>query len=70
MIAFTALAPDLASATHREIACGLFGDDAIADQTGFRTTPAIGTARLVRLGFTMMRCGYRCLLPYPYRRRK
>ena len=37
-------------------------------ETGFRMTSV--TARLVRLDFTMIRCSYRCLLLYPYRRRK
>jgi hypothetical protein len=59
----------LAGATHREIARALFGNHAIDDRDWISHELRDRTARLVRLGFTMMRGGYRRLLLHPYRRK-
>jgi hypothetical protein len=70
ILALRGLDGRLAGASHREIACALFGADAIARRDWISHELRDRTARLVRLGFTMMRGGYRRLLLHPYRRRK
>jgi hypothetical protein len=69
MLALRGLDGRLAGATHREIARALFGNDAIDDRDWISHELRDRTVRLVRLGFTMMRGGYRRLLLHPYRRK-
>ena len=69
MLALRGLDGRLAGATHREIARALFANDAIDDRDWISHELRDRTARLVRLGFTMMRGGYRRLLLHPYRRK-
>lgn len=70
ILALRGLDGRLAGATHREIATALFGADRIPDRDWISHELRDQTARLVRLGFAMMRGGYRRLLLHPYRRRK
>jgi hypothetical protein len=70
ILALRGLDGRLAGATHREIAAALFGADRIPDRDWISHELRDQTARLVRLGFAMMRGGYRRLLLHPYRRRK
>jgi hypothetical protein len=70
ILALRALDGRLAGATYREIARALFGAGAIADRDWISHELRDQTARLVRLGFAMMRGGYRRLLLHPYRRRR
>ena len=69
MLALRGLDGRMAGATHREIARALFANDAIDDRDWISHELRDRTARLVRLGFTMMRGGYRRLLLHPYRRK-
>ena len=55
---------------HRENWLALFGDDAIPDRDWISHELRDQTARLIRLGYGMMRGGYRRLLLHPYRRRR
>ena len=70
ILALRGLDGRLAGATHREIARALFGDDAIPDRDWISHELRDQTARLIRLGYGMMRGGYRRLLLHPYRRRR
>jgi len=67
--ALRALDGRLDNASYREIAIVLFGEGRVPD-LGWKTHDLRDrTVRLARLGFELMRGGYRHLLIYPYRRR-
>lgn len=67
--ALRALDGRLDDASYREIAIVLFGAGRVPDR-GWKTHDLRDrTVRLARLGFELMRGGYRHLLIYPYRRR-
>lgn len=67
--ALRALDGRLDDASYREIAIVLFGVGRVPDR-GWKTHDLRDrTMRLARLGFELMRGGYRHLLIYPYRRR-
>lgn len=69
VLALRALDGRLEGATHREIAAALFGAKAIPERGWISHELRDRTARLVRLGTTMMNGGYRRLLLHPYRGR-
>jgi hypothetical protein len=69
VLALRALDGRLDGATHREIARSLFGADAVPKRDWISHELRDRTARLVRLGVTMMNGGYRRLLLHPYRGR-
>lgn len=69
ILALRALDGRLNGATHRQIAAALFGANAIPDRDWISHDLRDRTARLVRLGVTMMNGGYRRLLLHPYRGR-
>jgi hypothetical protein len=69
VLALRALDGRLDGATHREIAAALFGVNAVAERDWISHELRDRTARLVRLGVTMMSGGYRRLLVHPYRGR-
>lgn len=67
--ALRALDGRLDDASYRQIAVALFGEGRVPDQ-GWKTHDLRDrTVRLARLGFELMRGGYRRLLVYPRRRR-
>lgn len=67
--ALRALDGRLDNASYRQIAVALFGEGRVPDQ-GWKTHDLRDrTVRLARLGFELMRGGYRRLLVYPHRRR-
>jgi hypothetical protein len=67
--ALRALDGRLDGATHREIAAALFGANAVPERDWISHELRDRTARLVRLGMSMMNGGYRRLLLHPYRGR-
>jgi hypothetical protein len=69
VLALRALDGRLDGATHRQIAAALFGANAIPERDWISHDLRDRTARLVRLGVTMMNGGYRRLLLHPYRGR-
>jgi hypothetical protein len=69
ILALRGLDGRLAGATHREIACALFGGQPIAGRDWISHELRDRTARLVRLGLKMTSGGYRRLLLHPYRRK-
>lgn len=69
ILALRALDGRLDGATHRAIAAALFGAEAIPKRDWISHELRDRTARLVRLGMTMMNGGYRRLLLHPYRGR-
>jgi hypothetical protein len=69
VLALRALDGRLDGATHREIAAALFGENAVRKRDWISHDLRDRTARLVRLGLTMMNGGYRRLLLHPYRGR-
>ena len=69
ILALRALDARLEGAVHHEIATGLFGANRVSERDWISHDLRDRTARLVRLGFGMMRGGYRRLLLYPYRGR-
>ena len=69
VLALRALDARLQNVSYRDIAAVLFGQDRLP-QRGWKTHDLRDyTIRLVRLGFTLMRGGYRDLLLHPYRLR-
>lgn len=69
ILALRALDGRLERATYPEIAAVLFDTIPISKRDWISHELRDQTSRLVRLGFKMMRGGYRQLLVYPYRRR-
>ena len=69
ILALRALDGRLERATYPEIAAVLFDTIPISKRDWISHELRDQTNRLVRLGFKMMRGGYRQLLVYPYRRR-
>jgi len=69
VLALRALDGRLDGATHREIATSLFGANAVPKRDWISHELRDRTARLVRLGVSMMNGGYRRLLLHPYRGR-
>ena len=69
ILALRALDGRLAEATYPEIAAALFDTAPISKRDWISHELRDQTGRLVRLGFSMMRGGYRRLLLHPYRRR-
>jgi hypothetical protein len=69
ILALRALDGRLDGASYPEIAAALFDTEAISKRDWISHELRDQTGRLVRLGFSMMRSGYRQLLLYPYRRR-
>ncbi len=69
ILALRALDGRLERATYPEIAAVLFDTVPISKRDWISHELRDQTNRLVRLGFKMMRGGYRQLLVYPYRRR-
>ena len=69
ILALRALDGRLDGATHRAIATALFGADAVPERDWISHELRDRTARLVRLGISMMNGGYRRLLLHPYRGR-
>jgi hypothetical protein len=69
ILALRGLDGSLDGATHREIANSLFGANDIPARDWISHDLRDRTARLVRLGFAMMKGGYRRLLLHPYRGR-
>ena len=69
ILALRALDGRLDGATYREIASTLFTHRGVSDGGWKSHDLRDRTIRLVRLGFGMMRSGYRQLLLYPYRQR-
>ena len=69
VLALRALDGRLAEARYREIAAALFGDARVPERGWKAHDLRDRTARLVRLGVTMMQGGYRRLLLYPFRGR-
>jgi hypothetical protein len=69
VLALRALDGRLDGATHREVAAGLFGADAVPEREWISHELRDRTARLVRLGVALMNGGYRRLLLHPYRGR-
>jgi hypothetical protein len=67
--ALRALDGRLDGATHREIAAALFDANAVPERDWISHELRDRTARLVRLGMSMMNGGYRRLLLHPYRGR-
>jgi len=69
VLALRALDGRLEKASYRDIAEGLFGTTRMPDR-GWKTHDIRDrTVRLARLGFSLMRGGYRHLLLYPFRGR-
>jgi hypothetical protein len=69
ILALRALDGRLEHATYPEIAAILFDTKPISKRDWISHELRDQTGRLVRLGFAMMRGGYRRLLLHPYRRR-
>jgi hypothetical protein len=69
ILALRALDGRLDRATYPEIAAVLFDTAPISKRDWISHELRDQTGRLVRLGFSMMRGGYRRLLLHPYRRR-
>lgn len=69
ILALRALDGRLDDATYPEIAAALFDTAPISKRDWISHELRDQTGRLVRLGFSMMRGGYRRLLLHPYRRR-
>jgi hypothetical protein len=69
ILALRALDGRLERATYPEIAAVLFDTAPISKRDWISHELRDQTGRLVRLGFAMMRGGYRRLLLHPYRRR-
>jgi hypothetical protein len=69
ILALRALDARLLGTTYPDIAAGLFDTAPISRRDWISHELRDQTGRLVRLGFKMMRGGYRQLLVYPYRRR-
>jgi hypothetical protein len=69
ILALRALDARLEKASYPEIATALFDTSPISKRDWISHELRDRTGRLVRLGFSMMRGGYRRLLLYPYRRR-
>ena len=69
ILALRALDGRLEKASYPEIAAALFDTAPISKRDWISHELRDQTGRLVRLGFSMMRGGYRRLLLYPYRRR-
>jgi hypothetical protein len=69
VLALRALDGRLDGATHRKVAAGLFGADAVPEREWISHELRDRTARLVRLGVALMNGGYRRLLLHPYRGR-
>ncbi len=70
LLALRALDGRLEDASYREIAGGLFGDDAIPESHWRHHDLRDRTVRLVRYGVSMMQGEYRHLLLYPFRGRQ
>jgi len=68
IFALRALDARLLGTTYPDIAAGLFDTGPISRRDWISHELRDQTGRLVRLGFKMMRGGYRQLLLYPYRR--
>ena len=69
ILALRALDGRLERATYPEIAAILFDTGTISKRDWISHELRDQTGRIVRLGFSMMRGGYRRLLLHPYRRR-
>jgi hypothetical protein len=69
ILALRALDGRLERATYPEIAADLFDTEPISKRDWISHELRDQTGRIVRLGFSMMRGGYRRLLLHPYRRR-
>jgi hypothetical protein len=69
ILALRALDGRLERATHPEIAAVLFDTKPISKRDWISHELRDQTGRIIRLGFSMMRGGYRRLLLHPYRRR-
>jgi hypothetical protein len=69
ILALRALDGRLERATYPEIAAILFDTEPISKRDWISHELRDQTGRLIRLGFSMMRGGYRRLLLHPYRRR-
>lgn len=69
ILALRALDGRLEKASYPEIAAALFDTAPISKRDWISHELRDQTGRLVRLGFSMMKGGYRHLLLYPYRRR-
>ena len=69
ILALRALDGRLARATYPEIAAVLFDTEPISKRDWISHELRDQTGRIIRLGFSMMRGGYRRLLLHPYRRR-
>jgi hypothetical protein len=69
ILALRALDGRLERATYPEIAAILFDTEPISKRDWISHELRDQTGRIVRLGFSMMRGGYRRLLLHPYRRR-
>jgi hypothetical protein len=69
ILALRALDGKRDGATHRQIAAGLFPNIEIPDRGWISHDLRDRTARLVRLGSSLMNGGYKTLLLHPYRRR-
>ena len=69
ILALRALDGRLERATYPEIAAVLFDVESISKRDWISHELRDQTGRIVRLGFKMMRGGYRQLLVHPYRRR-
>jgi hypothetical protein len=69
ILALRALDGKRDGATHRQIAAGLFPNIEVPDRGWISHDLRDRTARLVRLGSSLMKGGYKTLLLHPYRRR-
>jgi len=69
ILALRALDARLLGTTYPDIAAGLFDTAPISKRDWISHELRDQTGRLVRLGFKMMKSGYKQLLLYPYRRR-
>ena len=69
ILALRALDGRLERATYPEIAASLFDTEPISKRDWISHELRDQTGRIVRLGFSMMRGGYRRLLLHPFRRR-
>jgi hypothetical protein len=69
IFALRALDGRLERATYPEIAAVLFDTEPISKRDWISHELRDQTGRIIRLGFSMMRGGYRRLLLHPYRRR-
>ena len=69
ILALRALDGRLERATYPEIAAILFDTEPISKRDWISHELRDQTGRIIRLGFSMMRGGYRRLLLHPYRRR-